>query len=57
VKSEIANQPSSGGGFQPVWQKKIGHVPLRLKPALGGLPCDPDHISELKNTFFALIQF
>jgi len=32
VKSEIANQPSSGGGFQPVWQKKIGFERL-LEPA------------------------
>jgi len=31
VKCEIANQPSSGAGFQPVWQKKIG---LALQSAL-----------------------
>lgn len=32
MKSEIANQPSSGGGFQPVWQKKIGKGLIALKP-------------------------
>jgi hypothetical protein len=59
VKSEIANQPSSGGGFQPVWQKKIGRELLSRIGLSEDTPAglfDEDALDELEGDLGAVLR-